>query len=250
MVTVLAEIAPVVNSTGDDPDLSPGDLVCDTGALNAEGDPECTLRAALQEANGFGDADVTFAIPVTDPGYDGERWTIALGTALPAVTATARIDGTSQPGWVAVPVVAVDGGALASGVLVDLGGTGSWVTGLQVQNGPSYGIRVTASNVRIADGVITGNGGAGVAVVTVSTTPVDVAVTGNAISGNGGLGVDLGGDGITENDSLDVDSGPNDLLNAPVISTALERFGTVTVDYLLDVPAGDRKSTRLNSSHT
>ena len=88
VVTVLAEIAPVVNSTGDDPDLSPGDLVCDTGALNAEGDPECTLRAALQEANGFGDADVTFAIPVTDPGYDGERWTIALGTALPAVTAT------------------------------------------------------------------------------------------------------------------------------------------------------------------
>ena len=68
--------------------------------------------------------------------------------------------------------------------------------------------------------------------------PGNGAVTGNAISGNGGLGIDLGGDGITENDSLDVDSGPNDLLNAPVISTALERFGTVTVDYLLDVPAG------------
>ena len=48
--------------------------------------------------------------------------------------------------------------------------------------------------------------------------------------GKGGIG----GDGITENDSLDVDSGPNDLLNAPVISSATERFGTVTVDYLLE----------------
>ena len=32
---------------------------------------------------------------------------------------------------------------------------------------------------------------------------------------NGGLGIDLGGDGITPNDSGDEDSGPNDLMNSP-----------------------------------
>lgn len=43
-----------VNSTRDRVDVSPGDRVCFTGFHNADGTPECTLRAAVQEANMVG----------------------------------------------------------------------------------------------------------------------------------------------------------------------------------------------------
>lgn len=39
-----------VNSTRDRVDIAPGDRVCSTGFLNADGSPECTLRAAVQES--------------------------------------------------------------------------------------------------------------------------------------------------------------------------------------------------------
>ncbi len=41
----------------------------------------------------------------------------------------------------------------------------------------------------------------------------------NSTSGNGGLGIDLNNDGITANDLSDPDTGPNTLLNYPVIAS-------------------------------
>ncbi|MCP4249031.1 MAG: hypothetical protein GY778_18460, partial [bacterium] len=69
------------------------------------------------------------------------------------------------------------------------------------------------------------------------------AILRNAISNNTGLGIDLAGgiedpNGVTQNDSGDPDSGPNDLLNYPVITSATEISGTVSVDFDLDVPNG------------
>ena len=61
----------------------------------------------------------------------------------------------------------------------------------------------------------------------------------NSIFSNGGLGIDLAVDGVTANDLGDGDTGPNGLLNFPVITSAVESGGTVTVDFDLDVPAGD-----------
>jgi parallel beta-helix repeat protein len=43
----------------------------------------------------------------------------------------------------------------------------------------------------------------------------------NTISSNGGLGIDLGLDGITLNDSLDTDSGANNLQNFPTLTAAI-----------------------------
>ncbi len=62
---------------------------------------------------------------------------------------------------------------------------------------------------------------------------------GNAIHSNGGLGIDLGGSGVTANDAGDGDSGPNDLLNFPVITSTVASGGTVTATFDLDVPAGN-----------
>ena len=65
------------------------------------------------------------------------------------------------------------------------------------------------------------------------------AILGNRIHGNVLLDIDLNDDGITVNDPLDADAGPNDLLNYPVIVAAPESAGTITAYFELDVPAGD-----------
>ncbi|MCP5031029.1 MAG: hypothetical protein GY939_04440, partial [Actinomycetia bacterium] len=61
----------------------------------------------------------------------------------------------------------------------------------------------------------------------------------NVVHSNVALGIDLSDDGVTANDGGDGDSGPNDLLNFPVVTTANETAGIVTVDFDLDAPAGD-----------
>jgi len=81
--------ATTVNSTGDAVDLVAGDGKCDTGALNSQGAPECTLRAAIEEANALAGADtIRFNIPTTEPGYSAAplSYTIQPGSALPLIT--------------------------------------------------------------------------------------------------------------------------------------------------------------------
>ena len=62
----------------------------------------------------------------------------------------------------------------------------------------------------------------------------------NAISTNDALGIDLGGDGATANDInvLDVDTGPNELMNYPSFPPPVETAGTLNVTYGLDLAAG------------
>ncbi len=59
---------------------------------------------------------------------------------------------------------------------------------------------------------ISHNGGAGVFVE--GNASVDIVPS---VSGNGGLGIDLAPRGVNANDALDADTGPNELLNAPVL---------------------------------
>lgn len=54
-------------------------------------------------------------------------------------------------------------------------------------------------------------------------------ITRNSIFMNVGLGVDLASDGPTDNDDNDVDSGPNTLLNTPVIASVTNTGNTITV---------------------
>lgn len=80
----------LVNSTGDQWDAKTGDGICRTSANT------CTLRAAIQEANGQAGANtINFAIPGTGP------FLIQLGSRLPALadkSGPTTIDGYSQSG--------------------------------------------------------------------------------------------------------------------------------------------------------
>jgi uncharacterized repeat protein (TIGR01451 family) len=115
------------------------------------------------------------------------------------------------------------------------------------------GINDGADNNTIRRNIITGttgdgaNGGAGILITGFNDTAAAPAtantITENHISGNAGLGIDLDvrvvvagsvGDGVTANDGGDGDTGPNDLLNYPVTTTATETAGTITVDFDLD----------------
>jgi hypothetical protein len=82
--------------------------------------------------------------------------------------------------------------------------------------------------------------------VVVLLTATGTRVTRNSIHsnhGNGGLGIDLGGDGVTPNDHGDLDAGPNDLLNSPVLASAVVGSqGTVVVGSLA---APDPSSIRI-----
>jgi len=85
----------VVNSSGRRTDEDPGDGSCDTGETIKNGDPECTLRAAIEEANHTPGKDtITFDIPREDSFLPG----IFEPYGLPKVTDPVVIDGTTQPG--------------------------------------------------------------------------------------------------------------------------------------------------------
>jgi hypothetical protein len=75
-------------------------------------------------------------------------------------------------------------------------------------------------NVKLDSGEgneIVGNLGDGVRVIGAGT--VKNSIRGNSIHSNELLGIDLGGDGVTANDALDRDSGPNELQNYPELKS-------------------------------
>ncbi|MCA1718587.1 MAG: Ig-like domain-containing protein [Actinobacteria bacterium] len=82
-----------VNSTGDAGDQSRGNGFCNTAPFQVGTEPECTLRAAIEEANATTAADtISFNI-----GGSGVK-TISPMAALPDITEAVTIDGYSEPG--------------------------------------------------------------------------------------------------------------------------------------------------------
>jgi CSLREA domain-containing protein len=127
-----------VNSTADSSDLSAGDGNCDVD--NSTIGEQCTLRAAIQEANALANVglfadQITFAI-----GASGNTPTLLPGIQLPTITERVSIDGRTQPGYAGVPLVTVKGtgttGADFDGFVIGAGGDGSEVNGLVLNNFP------------------------------------------------------------------------------------------------------------------
>ena len=88
-----------VNVVGDQADLKLNDNpnVCDANQLFAG--PQCTLRAAIQEANQtIGPDTITFQIPDNPNIPSAEVKTIQIASALPKITERVTIDGYTQNG--------------------------------------------------------------------------------------------------------------------------------------------------------
>jgi len=80
-----------VNRTGDAPDRKLSDDACDTSRQNGK---QCTLRAAIQEANGtLGPDTINFNI-----GGTASVKTISPTSPLPVITEALTVNGYSQPG--------------------------------------------------------------------------------------------------------------------------------------------------------
>jgi CSLREA domain-containing protein len=125
-----------VDSTGDDPDASPGNGVCQTAG------GQCTLRAAIQEVNALtpGPHTIAFNIPIASPGYNSSGyWVIQPASALPAITiGNVTIDGRTQlvgnPSWVH-PRIVLDGSLITGGANgLTITSSGNTIRRLTIQN--------------------------------------------------------------------------------------------------------------------
>jgi CSLREA domain-containing protein len=156
---------------------------------------------------------------------------------------TSRVGGTAAADRNVISGNAVGGiQVAANGAFVQGNYIGTKVNGASTL-GNGYGISITGSAATNRIGGTAGgegntiayNTGAGIRVLSTGNGNV---VLGNSIHENGGLGIDLGGDGVTANDPLDLDSGPNDLSNAPAVNLVRVEGANVRVYFALDVPAG------------
>ena len=162
----------IVNSTGDAPDLNPGDGSADAG------NGQVTLRSAIMEANALaGYQMVYFYIPGNAP------YIIQPGTSLPAVTQPLSLDATTQNGSSGTPVVQVNG---ANASLFITGG-GSTVQGLAINNPAGYGMNISGSGGNI--------------IKLNKISGVSISSAGNSLNGNEITGSALNGLNITANNN-------------------------------------------------
>lgn len=180
-----------------DADLVDGDTSSLAALWHDRGaDGRVSLREALlaagATANGPAGADV---VAFDLPGA-GAR-TIALGAALPVITDTVEIDGTTDPDYAGRPVVQLKAASGSyDGLSIGAGADGSVVRGLSITGMSGVGLRIAASSVLVEanhiglDGsgvVAAGNGGDGVRI----EAGGDQVVRDNTISANAGHGIAL-----------------------------------------------------------
>lgn len=156
----------VVNTNGDQNDQLPGNGVCNDGAGN------CSLRAAIQEANAFAGAQT---IDFNLPGACGGS-SILLDSPLPDITDSVTIDGYSNPGALTNTAQTGDNANLC--VLVDGSSAGS----------DTDGLRIAAANTTIR----------GLVILNFSDVGIEVNAAGGIVEGNF-IGTNRGGTGFFPN---------------------------------------------------
>jgi hypothetical protein len=198
--------ATTLSSTSDTGDSNPGDGICDDGS------GACSLRAAIEEGNASGYPQV-----LVDASVGKQGTTLTPLSPYPPIETPILLSGAESQ-------TVIDGslaGANATGL--HFRSDGSKVFRVTVQNFQGDGMVVEGSNNTFEDVQVSNNGGRGYVVL---SGQMNRQLNG-IFDGNAGLAIDLGGDGVTENDSGDSDSGPNGLLNYPVITLATSENGRI-----------------------
>ena len=230
-------------------DITTANLIVNTDAdttpNTTAADSVVSLREAIERANSRGGKTIiTFHENVKGK-------TISLLTPLPALTAPdITIDGIGEcvqdkcppPVTLDGSRVEVAGGeAHSDGILIR--SNHDTVRGLKIVNFKRAGIAIApvcpcdiAGCNRIELNILANNAKAGVLVLdppqsqgTIISHNVGNIISRNAVSGSA-IPIDLGGDGATANDDRsDPDSGPNTLLNFPLIDSALQTASGVSL---------------------
>jgi hypothetical protein len=187
--------------------------------------------------------DVTGTIAIANPnvGVNTQGTNNLLGglTTTPGTPPGNLISGNTGSTAVVLFSSAAQGNTIQGNII------GADITGTQAL-GNSGGIQINGSGNTVggtvsgAGNIIAFNGGstpmcnAGVAGVWVHNSgAINNAILGNSIFSNAGLGIDLEFDGdpncIEPNDNCDVDTGPNNLQNYPVITSAMSGGGNINI---------------------
>ncbi len=158
-----------VNSTGDAGDIMPGDGQCYTGFFTSLGNgffgPACTLRAAIQEANGLPGHDVV-EFAHTLPKVAGVV-EIRPDSILPSISNPLTIDGYSAEGYdqndpEETPIINLSGSSISPatgashGLRFWTGGSGSRIQGLAIFGFAGDGINLPTTFPALQDIAIEG----------------------------------------------------------------------------------------------
>ncbi len=105
--------------------------------------------------------------------------------------------------------------------------------GVTIAEGPKYNVIGGPAGM---GNIIAFNGGAGVLIMT--SADLYDKISCNSIHNNVGLGIDLFPPGVNLNDVGDTDSGPNMMMNYPVITNAIYRtfYGDAVIEGNMDTP--------------
>lgn len=99
---------------------------------------------------------------------------------------------------------------------------GNTLDGVRIERGVSNAI----GGRNAGEGnVISGNNLNGITLLGNATDTIENRLLGNSIFSNAKLGIDLGNDGVTNNDALDADAGPNNRQNFPLLTSATSLYG-------------------------
>ena len=169
-----------------------------------------SLRQAILDVNAAqpGPQPITILFNISAGGAQ----TIAPASALPALTQPTILDATTEPGYLATPIVELNGsGAGASASGIHIAGGSTTVRGLVIHSFTGDGILIDTSGGDVIQGNYIGtdltgatalpNGGNGIQIVAVPNNIVGGAASSmrNLISGNNGEGVRIDGTLATGN---------------------------------------------------
>ena len=164
-----------------------------------------SLRQAILDTNSATDASlIQFAIP----GSGVQE--IQLASALPEITNSVAIDGTTQPNYAGTPLIELNGSGAGSGVSgLVVSASSSSVIGLDINGFSADGIVLNAGSGTIQANYIgtdptgmvaVGNGGKGITILSDGNEiGGTTAGAGNLISGNASYGIQVFGSGAEFN---------------------------------------------------